>query len=134
MGAFYFKQPNGKFGRFSSVVDTVTHFDMTKEELHQDMIDRFGKYDYVSTAGFEDFVNQTGRFDGRHDGFYLHDFDEVPGRIMQGNETTKSAQKLLMNMGVPKEEAELYYFMPVPADDDKEGWRNYDSCLKKKTV
>lgn len=30
--AFIVRQPNGKLARFSSVVDTVTHFNMTEEE------------------------------------------------------------------------------------------------------
>ena len=32
MGAFIFKQPNGLYGRFSTVVDCITHYNMTEEE------------------------------------------------------------------------------------------------------
>jgi len=32
MGAYICKQPNGKFCRFSTVVDSITHSDMTREE------------------------------------------------------------------------------------------------------
>ena len=32
MGAFISRQPNGKLCRFSSVVDTVTDYNMTEEE------------------------------------------------------------------------------------------------------
>lgn len=32
MGAFISKQPNGKYCRFSTVVDTLTHINMTEEE------------------------------------------------------------------------------------------------------
>ena len=32
MGAFIARQPNGLYCRFSTVVDTITHFDMTDEE------------------------------------------------------------------------------------------------------
>ena len=32
MGSFICKQPNGKYCRFSTVVDTLTHCDMTEEE------------------------------------------------------------------------------------------------------
>ena len=32
MGAFISKQPNGKYCRFSTVVDTVTDYNMTEEE------------------------------------------------------------------------------------------------------
>lgn len=32
--SIYFKQPNGLFGRFSSVVDTFTHWNCTREEFY----------------------------------------------------------------------------------------------------
>ena len=32
MGAFICRQPNGKLCRFSTVVDTITHYNMTDEE------------------------------------------------------------------------------------------------------
>lgn len=32
MGAFISKQPNGKYCRFSTFVDTLTHINMTEEE------------------------------------------------------------------------------------------------------
>ncbi len=32
MGAFIARQPNGLLCRFSTVVDTVTHYNMTEEE------------------------------------------------------------------------------------------------------
>jgi len=33
MGAFIFKQPNGLYGRYSSVVDEITDYNMTEEEV-----------------------------------------------------------------------------------------------------
>lgn len=133
MGAWYFKQPNGKYGRFSTVVDTVTHYNLSKEELHQEMIDRLGKYDY-DVQNFEDFVNQSGIYDGQHNPFYLHEFDDVLSDMTSGNETTKSAQKLLTEMGFPKEEAEKYYFMEIPEDAEPDDpiWDTYDCGLQKK--
>ena len=32
MGAFICKQPNGKYCRFSTITDTLTHYNMTREE------------------------------------------------------------------------------------------------------
>ena len=32
MGAFIVRQPNGKLARYSSVVDAITHYNMTEEE------------------------------------------------------------------------------------------------------
>lgn len=33
MGAIFMKQPNGKYCRYSSIVDFVTHYNMTIEEV-----------------------------------------------------------------------------------------------------
>lgn len=41
MPAFYFKQPNGLFGRFSTVVDCPTHYNCTKEELIDDAVETY---------------------------------------------------------------------------------------------
>lgn len=38
MGAYYFKQPNGLYGRFSSVVDAPTHYNFTKEDLIEEIL------------------------------------------------------------------------------------------------
>ena len=32
MGVFIFKQPNGLYGRFSTVVDCITHYNMTEDD------------------------------------------------------------------------------------------------------
>lgn len=40
MGAFISKQPNGKYCRFSTVVDTVTHYNMTEEEYIEMCVER----------------------------------------------------------------------------------------------
>ena len=44
-----FKQPNGLYGRVSSVVDAPTHVDMTKEDLH----------DYLMQSMQFNFLGQT---------------------------------------------------------------------------
>ena len=41
MPAFYFKQPNGLYGRFSTVVDCPTHYNCTKEELIEDAVETY---------------------------------------------------------------------------------------------
>lgn len=38
MGAYYFKQPNGLYGRFSTVVDAPTHYNFTKEDLIEEIL------------------------------------------------------------------------------------------------
>ena len=41
MPAFFFKQPNGLYGRFSTVVDCPTHYNCTKEELIDDAVETY---------------------------------------------------------------------------------------------
>ena len=42
MGAYIAKQPNGLYCRFSSVVDTVTHWNMTEEDYINFHKERYG--------------------------------------------------------------------------------------------
>ena len=41
MPAFFFKQPNGLYGRFSTVVDCPTHYNCTKDELIEDAVETY---------------------------------------------------------------------------------------------
>ena len=41
MPAFFFKQPNGLYGRFSTVVDCPTDYNCTKEELIDDAVETY---------------------------------------------------------------------------------------------
>lgn len=50
MPAFFFKQPNGLYGRFSTVVDCPTHYNRTKEELIAEYVK---KYEEDLTEYFE---------------------------------------------------------------------------------
>ena len=43
MGAFISKQPNGLYCRFSTIVDTITHYNMTESDYIEFCIDRYGK-------------------------------------------------------------------------------------------
>ena len=42
MGAYITKQPNGLFCRFSSVVDSVTHWNMTEQDYIDFCKERYG--------------------------------------------------------------------------------------------
>lgn len=33
MGAIFYKQPNGRYCRYSTVVDCVTHYNMTEDDI-----------------------------------------------------------------------------------------------------
>ena len=44
MGSFICRQPNGLLCRFSTVVDTVTHYNMTDEEYIQMKMEQAREY------------------------------------------------------------------------------------------
>ena len=91
MGAFITKQPNGKYARFSSVVDTFTDWNLTKDELKELMARKFGAEDYDVTH-FEDFLA------GKHS-YRPYDFYRVIQDMSLSNETLESARKKLSEMG-----------------------------------
>ena len=43
MGAFISKQPNGLYCRFSTIVDTITHYNMTESDYIEFCIGRYGE-------------------------------------------------------------------------------------------
>ena len=67
MGAIITKQPNGKYARFSYVVDTFTDWNLTKDELKELMTRKFGVEDY-DVIHFEDFL--AGKHSYRPEDFY----------------------------------------------------------------
>jgi hypothetical protein len=64
MPAFYFKQPNGLFGRFSTVVDCPTDYNCTKEELIEDAVETYRQ------ELMEDFDKRCKSFDYMVSMFY----------------------------------------------------------------
>lgn len=82
MGAFIAQQPNGLYCRFSTIVDTVTHWNMTRE-------------DYLN--------NITGTTRGRIDvedtlENYLQPFSEVLNRFTCNNMNQEQFNKLIEEM------------------------------------
>lgn len=82
MAGFIAKQPNGLYCRFSSVVDTITHYNMTREE-------------YLN--------NFTGNVSSRAEALdilenYLHSFDEVIESFQPENMTQEEFKKLIIKM------------------------------------
>lgn len=82
MGAFIAQQPNGLYCRFSTIVDTVTHYNMTRD-------------DYLN--------NITGTIKNRADAEdtlenYLYPFSEVKNRFRPNNMTQKEFDELIKIM------------------------------------
>lgn len=81
MGAFIAKQPNGLYCRFSTIVDTVTDYNMTEEE-------------YIELCA------EKARKEARETlERYLRPFDEVERRFIPNNMTRKEFKKILKEMG-----------------------------------
>lgn len=85
MAGFIAKQPNGLYCRFSSIVDTVTHYNMTREE-------------YLN--------NHTGTVSSREDAernlkYHIKPFDEVIKRFRPLNDTQQEFDELVKIMSKP---------------------------------
>lgn len=89
MGAFIARQPNGLLCRFSTVVDTVTHYNMTFDDYVVDV--QMGKYgrnrDDAEREAKETIEN------------YIKPFQDVIDRFVPNNQTDEEFRSLLKEMG-----------------------------------
>lgn len=83
MGGFIAKQPNGKYCRFSTVVDCFTHINMTFEDYVRVIMER-GKQEWKAREEAEDILKN-----------YIFPFDEVIDRFVPNNMTSKEFNKCL---------------------------------------
>lgn len=81
MGAFIAKQPNGLYCRFSTIVDTVTHYNMTEEE-------------YIELCA--EYAREQARYDLEN---RVHPFEEVAVRFIPNNTTVQEFNEVLKKMG-----------------------------------
>lgn len=89
MGAFVAQQPNGLYCRFSSVVDTVTHWNMTFDEyVEQVQMQRYGRSREEAVAEAHDIINN-----------YLQPFQEIINRFRPINDTVEEFNGILREMG-----------------------------------
>ena len=89
MGAFVAQQPNGLYCRFSSVVDTVTHWNMTFDEyVEQVQMKRYGRSHEAAVAEAHDIINN-----------YLQPFQEIINRFRPINDTVEEFNRILREMG-----------------------------------
>lgn len=85
MGGFIAKQPNGLYCRFSTVVDTITHMNMTEEDYINYCIERAKKE-----------AENEARDVLKH---WVHSFDEVKNSFYPGNNTIEEFNEMLHEMG-----------------------------------
>lgn len=83
MGGFIARQPNGKYCRFSSVVDCFTHINMTFEDYVRVIMQR-GKQEWKAREEAEDIINN-----------YLFPFEEAVDRFIPNNMSNQEFYKCL---------------------------------------
>ena len=81
MPAFICKQPNGKYFRFSTVVDTITNYNMTEDEYIKLCVQR-------AIEEARDILEN-----------HLKPFDEVKKQFIPNNDTVEEFNKILKEMG-----------------------------------
>lgn len=91
MGAFISKQPNGLYCRFSTIVDTVTHYNMTKEDYIAMCMERARK------EAIDTIEN------------YSYDFDSVLDCFHPNNESVEEFTARLKEMGVEDDKIQEFY-------------------------
>lgn len=85
MGGFIAKQPNGLYCRFSTVVDTITHMNMTEEDYINYCVERA-----------KEQAEREAKDVLKH---YVHSFDEVKDSFYPGNNTIEEFNEMLHEMG-----------------------------------
>lgn len=81
MGAFVVRQPNGLLCRFSTVVDTVTHYNMTEEDYIEMCAEK-------AREEARDIINN-----------YLKPFESVKDYFVPTNMTEQKFEEILNEMG-----------------------------------
>lgn len=89
MGAFIARQPNGLICRFSTIVDTVTHFNMTEEDyISEVQMKRYGRSREEAEIEAKDTIEH-----------YMQPFSEVIRRFLPNNDSCEEFLTLLRAMG-----------------------------------
>lgn len=96
MGGFISKQPNGKYCRFSSIVDCLTHINMTFEDYVK-VIEERGKTHGEAVKEAKDVIDN-----------YIQPFERVKEDFEPANMTRKEFKKVLKMCEDPNGE----YFEP----------------------
>lgn len=96
MGGFISKQPNGKYCRFSSIVDCPTHINMTFEDYVKIIEERGYTHERAEEEAKDVVLN------------YIRPFEEVKQHFVPNNMTRKEFKEVLKMCEDPNGE----YFEP----------------------
>ena len=89
MGGFIAKQPNGKYCRFSTVVDCPTHINMTFEDYVKVIMER-GYQEWKAREEAQDVIDN-----------YLYDFQAVLDYFVPNNMTQKEFREYVEKIKDP---------------------------------
>ena len=95
MGAFIAKQPNGKYCRFSTIVDCPTHINMTKEDYIKVIMGR-GYSETAAKVEAEEVLED-----------YLHDYKDLDDYFVPNNMTKKEFLNIKNKMEDPNGKFEV---------------------------
>lgn len=113
MPAYIAKQPNGLYCRFSSVVDTVTHTNLTEK----DVVDLFVEMAVQDAKERAEYVLKHS----------VHDFKEVMEDFMPYNNTIEEIDELVKEMG--QEEG----LKPEERERLEQIWKEFNEDFVEKT-
>lgn len=89
MGSFIARQPNGLYCRFSSVVDTVTNYNMTVNDyINEVLIFKYGYSEDKAKLEADDIIKN-----------HLRPFSDVVERFIPNNQNLEEFNLLLEEMG-----------------------------------
>lgn len=93
MGAYWFKQPNGLYGRFSTIVDCPTHYNYTKEEMIIEL----------KNKGWSDLeIEQL--FDDKFPTNWIHNMEDVKRDYCDNNMPEEEFNEWLKKVEILEEE------------------------------
>lgn len=92
MAGFIANQPNGLYCRFSTVVDTVTHWDMTKEDYVKVIMERGYNEEYAKKEA-EEVIND-----------YLRPFRRVLESFRPINDTVEEFTQWVKSVGYKEDD------------------------------
>jgi len=98
MGRQIIKQPNGKYCIFSSIVDSVTHYDMTVEEIIEDWANE------AKNKIVEDVKNIIAKLENGEQPYYqfTKSYDKMLELIKEihGNKESEEVKSMIEQQGV----------------------------------
>jgi hypothetical protein len=115
----FVKQPDGRFARFSDIVDNFTHIDMTSEEVVEEFALEYGKpviESKIKAAADDALPPPWGSLPKQNDGLDRWRDSLASVRVIHG---TKELVKLLTEMKLPVD-AEVARLPPADSNNDRD--------------